>query len=290
MMNARLRRLLREPLLHFLGLGALLFIAYGWLHRGLGDERKEIVVSRGQLASLQAQFQRVWERPPTQVEMNGLIEHWVHEQVLYREGLALGLDRDDPVVLRRIAQKVEFLADGMIPTAPTSAEMQAWLVKNQAKYLVEPNYTLRQIYFDPSHHRERLNDDVATARRELLGGKSVSGDSTMLPQNLKSVSEAEVVRIFGTEFAEQLLALKVGEWSVPIPSGFGVHLVELLARDARRPAKLEEVRAAVERDLIHARTEQANAAFYEKLRAGYTVRIEAAELGGAISRAAARTP
>jgi PPIC-type PPIASE domain len=272
-MRERLRRLLREPLLHFMGLGALLFIGYGWLHRGLGDERREIVVSQGQLASLQAQFKRVWERPPTQAEMNGLIEHWVHEQVLYREGLALGLDRDDPVVLRRVAQKVEFLADGLMPAKPTTAEMQTWLEEHRGRYLVAPNYTLRQIYFDPSRRQGRLDDDVDAARRELLGGKSVSGDTTMLPSTLNAASEAEVIRVFGTEFAEQLPALRVGEWSTPIRSGFGVHLVEVLAREAGRPAALDEVRAAVERDLIHARTEEANATFYDKLRASYTVRI-----------------
>ena len=95
-----MRRLLREPLLHFFVLGVLLFGLYGWLNRGLLNSPGEIVVSRAQLQNLQAQFQRVWQRAPTPEELHGLLEGWIREEVFYREGLAMGLDRDDPVVRR----------------------------------------------------------------------------------------------------------------------------------------------------------------------------------------------
>src|SRR6476660_6416007 len=103
-----MRRLIREPLLHFLLLGALLFALYGWIHRAAGSPG-EIVVSRGQVDTLRVQFTRTWQREPTPVELQGLIDSWVRDEVLYREGRALGLDGDDPVIRRRVAQKVEFL-------------------------------------------------------------------------------------------------------------------------------------------------------------------------------------
>lgn len=269
-----MQRLLREPLLHFFILGVLLFALYGWLHDGVLKAPSEIVVSRGQVLNLQEQFQRVWHRPPTPEELQGLVDGWVREEILYREGLAMGLDRDDQVVRRRIGQKLEFIAEGAAPKSPTTAELQAWLDAHRDRYLIEPTYSLRQIYFDPARHGARIEIDLAAARRTLDAGKQVAGDSTMLPETLDGVPAFEVGRVFGTEFAESLQALPVGSWQGPIRSGFGLHLVQLSARDAGRPATLEDVRAAVERDLMQARSKEASAAVYRKLRANYSVRIE----------------
>ena len=271
-----MHRFFREPLLHFTILGALLFALYGWLNRGALDAPDEIVVSSGQLDSMNTQFERAWQRPPTTEELKGLTEAWVREEVLYREGLAMGLERDDPLVRRRIAQKVEFIADGQASAAPTDAELQTWLETHPDDYRVEPKYTLRQVYFDPVRHGDRIDAVLAAARTALEAGATVDGDSTMLPAVLDAVPAFEVERVFGPEFAEALTALPVGGWQEPVPSGYGMHLVQLSARDGGRLPKLAEVRPAVERDLISARTAEANAAFYRNLRDRYTVRIEAA--------------
>jgi hypothetical protein len=121
------RRILREPLLHFLLLGALLFWLYGALNGGAPGAPGEIVVDRARVESLAAQFQRTWQRPPAAEEMQGMIDAWVREEVLYREGMALRLDRDDPVVRRRVAQKLAFMADAQKSVEASEAELQAWL-------------------------------------------------------------------------------------------------------------------------------------------------------------------
>lgn len=143
-----LRRILREPLLHFLALGALLFAMYGWMNGGGAGADREIVVTRGQLTSLKAQFERLWQRQPNAQELQGLVDGWVREEVLYREGLAMGLDRDDAVVRRRIAQKLEFLADSEAAGVASDGQLQAWLTQHAADYTVEPIYSLQQLYFD----------------------------------------------------------------------------------------------------------------------------------------------
>jgi parvulin-like peptidyl-prolyl isomerase len=272
-----MKRLIREPLLHFLILGALLFGLYGWFNRGLSGAPNEIVVSRGQLQSLQAQFQRVWQRAPTSQELQGLVDNWVREEIFYREGLAMGLDRDDSVIRRRIGQKMEFIVDSATPAAPTEEELQAWLDAHPEEYAVEPTYSLRQIYFDPGRPKSDLEADLAAARRALDRGQSVAGDSSMLPENLSDASASEVVRTFGAYFEQELQRLQVGSWQGPVRSGFGLHFVELTARDAGRKATLAEVRAAVERDLLYSRSQEASDAFYKRLRANYTVRIDAAD-------------
>jgi parvulin-like peptidyl-prolyl cis-trans isomerase-like protein len=270
-----MRRWLREPLVHFFCVGALLFGAYSGLHLGSTSRPNEIVVSRGQLQSLRLQFERVWQRPATQQELQGLVDNWVKEEIFYREGIAMGLDRDDPVVRRRIGQKLEFILDSATPPAPTDAELQAWLDAHPHDYRIEPTYSLRQVYFDPARHGDRLDAHIAAARRALASGKAFTADTTMLPMIMEGATASEVARVFGNEFSERLKAMSFGGWQGPVPSSFGLHLVELTGHDAGRAAALADVRDRVERDLSRARAEQTNAAFYNRLRSSYAVRIEA---------------
>lgn len=271
-----MRRLLREPLLHFLGLGALLFLLYGWLHAGVWNASDEIFVSRDQLQSLQMQFERTWQRSPTPEELDRLVNSWVREEIYYREGLAARLDRDDPVVRRRIGQKFEFMTEAAPQAPPTTVELQAWLDAHADKYAIEPRYSLRQVYFDPARHGAKLDSDIAAARRTLEAGNSFAGDTTMLPATLEDAAASDVERQFGADFTASLKTLPVGVWQGPVRSGFGMHLVKLSASEHGRLAKLNEVRAAVERDLLEARAAAAIKAEYDKLRAKYKLRVESA--------------
>jgi hypothetical protein len=269
--------LIREPLLHFFVLGVALFALYAWLNRGLPDTRSEIFVSRNQVSSLQAQFERVWQRPATPAELQHLVDNWVREEILYREGLAMGLDRDDPVVRRRVGQKVEFIIEGATPAKPSTAELQAWLDSHPADYVIEPRYSLRQVYFDPQRHGANLDRDIASARRDLAGGARNAGDTTLLPFEMQYAPQFEVERTFGTEFASALKDLPVDSWQGPVKSSFGLHLVQLSEKSGGHAPPLEQVRVEVERDLLQARMQQSNAAIYDKLRANYRVRVEAAD-------------
>jgi len=277
MKRALAHRVLREPLLHFFVLGAVLFGVYGWLHRGVPTAPEEIVVSRGQVQNLQAQFQRTRQRSPTTQELQGLVDSWVREEVFYREGVAMGLDRDDSIVRRRVAQKMEFIGDSTGAAMPTAQELQAWLDAHPTVYVVEPKVSLRQVYFNPQRRGSHLQADVAAAQRALLLGKEVDGDATMLPLALQDAPAFELTRTFGSDLAQALEALPVGSWQGPVRSAYGVHLVQLSAREAGRRATLDEVRAAVERDWLQARTQAAQEAFFKQLSAKYRVRFEGAD-------------
>ncbi len=272
-----MRRLLREPLLHFLLLGVLLFLAYGWLDRAGLAAPNEIVVSRSQVEGLVMRFERVWRRPATVDEQQALIDSWVRDEVFYREAIAMGLEQDDPVVRRRLSQKAQFILDtGTQPAPPTDAELQAWLDAHADRYQIAPAYVLRQRYFDPARHGERIDLVIAQARRDLAAGRKAAGDPTMLPAELDGSAD-DVERQFGTGFEGELRTLPVGGWQGPVRSEFGLHLVELTNRSAARRARLAEVRAEVARDLAKSRRDAAQEAVYEKLRARYAVRIEAEE-------------
>jgi parvulin-like peptidyl-prolyl isomerase len=208
------------------------------------------------------------------------VDNWVREEIFYREGLAMGLDRDDPVVRRRVGQKIQFIIENAAPTAPTTVELQAWLDAHPAKYAIEPVYSLRQVYFDPQRHGASLARDIAEARRVLDGGASDAGDSTLLPLEMQGSSQSDVQRAFGARFASALKGLPLGGWQGPVQSSFGVHLVELRERSGGHAPPLDQVRAEVERDLLQARTEQSNEAIYDKLRANYRVRLQSAAATG----------
>jgi hypothetical protein len=268
-----IQRLLREPLLHFLILGAVLFGIYGWVNRDGFAAPDEIVVSRGQVASLQAQFARVWQRQPTGEELAGLIDNWVREEIFYREGLAMGLDRDDPVVRRRIQQKVAFVLDSATPEPPSADELQQWLNEHPDAYRIDGRYALHQVYFDPVRRGEKLQADVDAALRGLNAGRPMEGDATMLPAQLNG-DATEVIRAFGGDFETALRDLPLGSWQGPVRSGFGLHLVQLTEREPPRTPGLDEVRAEVERDFMHRRTQDASEAFYQRLLANYRVRVE----------------
>ena len=207
-----IRRLLREPLLHFFVVGAVLFGVYGWINGGAAERA-------GAKSSCRAASCRICScsssasgsgRPPSE-ELQGLIDNWVKEEIFYREGITLGLDRDDAIVRRGVGQKLEFILDSAAPPPPTDAELQAWLDTHPDDYRIEPVYSLRQVYFDPASHGDKLDAVIAAARRALAAGKRVDGDTTLLPPRPGWPVSADAQRVFGNEFAEALKT-SAGRW------------------------------------------------------------------------------
>lgn len=271
----RLSRFFSEPLLHFFILGGLLFALYSWVNPNAANQPTNIVLTQGQQDSLESQFRRVWQRPPSATEMDGMIQNWLREEVMFREGIARGLDQDDPIVRRRIAQKMSFMTDGEVPEQPTDEQLQEWLDSHTADYQREAMYSLQQIYFDPALHRDALQDDLAKARAQLEQGQSENlGDSSMLPKSLTEADTSDVIRVFGSAFTAALADLPVNSWQGPITSGYGVHLVRLTHYQPSAKPQLEQVRTAVERDYLSDHAAQADERFYQALLKRYNLRIE----------------
>jgi hypothetical protein len=275
------QRLLRDPLFHFLVIGALLFGLYQWLGGPLASAAGgEIVVTEGRIRNLMDTFTRTWQRPPTGDELNGLIEDYIREEVLYREGVAIGLDRDDTIIRRRLRQKLEFVSeDAANAIEPNDAELAEFLAKNADRYGVESRLTFSQVFLDPSKHGDKLEADAASLLDALRspGDKldpATLGDSLMLDARYEAATEDDIARLFGAEFEAALRGQPVGEWLGPLKSGYGAHLVRIDARTPGRGATLAEVRDAVARDWSAARRQQLLDEQYQQLRSRYRVRIE----------------
>jgi hypothetical protein len=274
-----MRWLIKEPLLQFFILGALLFAAYGATNRGTEPEAGRIVVTQGRIDNLRASFSRVWQRHPTPSEMDGLIREYIREEVFAREAMTLGLDLDDTVIRRRLRQKMEFIANDLAaPGQPTEAELADFLAQHPARFRLEPRFTLRQVYLNPGQRGDALQRDTARLLAELNRPRAPAdfrtlGDSIMLNSELVDVPADEVTRQFGGEFTRQLAQAPTGRWHGPVTSGFGVHLVFVQDRKPGRLPDLAEIREVVSREWADARRREANERFYEELLKRYAVTI-----------------
>jgi hypothetical protein len=270
-------KLLREPVLHFLLIGVALFVAYGLLNPG-EDGRHRIVVTQPQVEAIVAQFQGTWQRPPTPDELRGLVDSWVRDEMLYREGEALGLQRDDPVIKRRVRQKYEVISEETLAGAPPSdADLQAYLTAHAETFRQAGRVSFEQLLVLPTGSGEDVEAAIVAARAALSGGTPPGriGTPTMLPEGGEDVALDMVARDFGRDFASQLDSMPLGEWAGPVKSGFGLHLVRISARVPGRVPALDEVRPAVAREWESARRREALDAQLKDLRNRYEVAIDA---------------
>lgn len=283
-MMTTMKRILKEPLMHFLLLGAGLFVAYSLISRpGSGGAPGKIVVTAGQVEHLAAAFAKTWQRPPTDEELKSLIDDWVREEIATREAMALGLDKDDSVIRRRLRQKLEFVSDDIAAqTEPTDSDLISYVKAHPESFRIEPRFTFSQVYLDPGKHGKNLARDAARllARLSQAGDNndlSALGDSFLLDSNFSAVSASEVAQQFGEEFAAKLGNLSPGRWQGPVESGYGVHLVLITERTEARLPALADVRDAARREWANARRLEGNEKFYQHLLKRYSVTIEALE-------------
>ncbi len=280
-----MRRLLKDPLLHFLLLGAVLFAVDAGREGTDELTPRQLRVDAATQQRLAALWERKWLRPPTPAEMQGLVDGHIREEILYREALALGLERDDTIVRRRLAQKLEFLFEDLVqPVDPTPAELAAWYEARRDAYRQPERFHFVQLYFSPDRPGTAAADDAEQALLALraAGGSPAAtgrglGDATLLPFELSATTPDRIDRQFGPGFADRLAEQPDGRWSGPIESTFGLHLVYVLRRDSGRLPPLDAVRDVVLRDYLREQREAANEAMYQELRSRYRIVVETPE-------------
>ena len=272
-------RWLKEPLIHFLLLGGLIFVVYNAVV-DTGTADGEIFISRGQQENLLNTFSRTWQRPPTPAEFQGLLKDYIRQEIAYREGQSMGLDQDDIVIRRRLRQKLELLAEDVASLVPPSeSDLQRYLDENSQDVMREPRLSLRQVYFSTDRRGAAAEQDAMQLLQRITtdgpeGEFETFGDPLPLPPEIRDLRESEIARLFGTVFTDALQGLETGRWQGPVPSGFGVHLVFIEQRTAGRMPELNEVRDAVQREWLSQRRQQSVDSLYERLAENYTFEIE----------------
>jgi hypothetical protein len=273
---------LQEPLVRFLIIGAAIFAINAWVNNSDQGAKPSVDITAADIDRLRTLWQRKWQRPPTHAELQGLVNAEIREEILYREALAMGLDKDDTIVRRRMAQKLEFLTEDLMTLKdPNNKELMNYYEKHTDKYREPARLSFTHIYF--SSDRRGFNAEV-DAQQALLnlnakGGSPVDagqalGDRFMLDSNYDQLTIPDIARLFGGNFANALEKLPQGSWQGPVTSGYGIHLVYITEHIPVRLPDLAEVRDAVSRDYQQQKREAANQAFYARLKQRYNISID----------------
>jgi hypothetical protein len=272
----KIKSLLREPLVHFLMIGAGLFLLFNLTNGPAGDQPNRIVVTPGQVEQMEAKFTRTWMRPPTRQEVAVLIESHVRDEVYYREAVAMGLDRDDRTVRQRLRLKLEFLLEDLsAAAAPGDDVLTAYLQEHQDKFRLETRVSFRHVYLNPAKHQDMLADAKSMLARLEKGAAPESvGDSTLLQAEYMLATQSDIERQFGEPLARQVVALAPGAWTGPLYSGLGGHLVKVTERAEGRLPELTEIRSQVEREYLAQRRQEMKDIVYHKLREKYEVVVQ----------------
>ena len=274
---------LREPLVHFLVIGAALFAIYNFINRGhTSNTSYRIRLTETDLNQLELFYMSQWHRAPTPQEFSRLVEDRVRDEVLYREALGMGLDKDDTIVKRRMAQKMEFLSENVANShAPSPSELNSWYEKNKQRFAQPSQLTFRHIYFSPDRRGDQTAADATAALSKLANQPenarvaSSLGDRFMLQDRYENSSAEDLAKDFGPNFAQSVFTLKPGSWQGPVRSGYGLHLVFIETKTPGRVPPFDEVAPDVKAAwLAEQRTNEWNKA-YQAMRAKYEVELPA---------------
>ena len=266
-----LRRLLREPLLHFLLIGVVIFAGIS-VAKGL--HRPTVRIDAQDLEQLASYWEMQTQRPPTRAELASIIHERVDEELLAREAVRLGLDKGDMIVRRRLAQKMAFASEDVaaIPE-PSDATLQAFYDKSKDRYASPARLALRHVFFSADRTGTSPQAGAEAALAELKAGRPAGGDPSMLPQTYADVAITDLARDYGDLFVAAALKAPEGAWVGPVESPYGVHLIRVEKRLASEIPPLSDVRSEVRAAWLAERRAASNRAFLDKLRRRYKVEI-----------------
>ncbi len=275
-------RLIREPLIYFLTIGALIYLLYGLFSKpGSGEPDNTITITAGEIDWMETSWKKRWGRPPTPEERQGLIKAYVKEWVMYREALAMGLDKDDTIIRRRLQQKLEFLTQDLArPAAPAEEDLKAYFITHTERYQTPDLITFTHIFIDPDKRGDQTLRDAEKIKVKLkaLGqsteGSSEFGDPFLLQRYYPERSEQEISKLFGREFARAVSGLSPGQWHGPILSGYGTHLVYIHHLKEAPPVTFAAVQDRVRQDWENDKRQELNDKYIANLLARYDVIIE----------------
>lgn len=275
--------MLKEPFLHFLALGAILFGVDAWLRAraAAADARTRIEVTAGQIEQFREGYRRQFQHPPDEQELRGLITAHLREEVLYREALAMGLERDDSIVRRRLAQKMEFLTADLVQAAPPDeAALQRFFAAHAGQYARPGRVTFHQVFFSRQKRGAQAETEAQAALAALAQGASEEtlGDGFLHGFEFTEQTGDDLTALFGGAFTSQLAAVATGTWSGPLTSAYGLHLVRVTGRTPAQAVELAAVRERVLRDHLEDQRLRANQRLVEQFLERYVIVIDEAAL------------
>lgn len=276
------KRFFSEPLVQFLLIGGGIYLAFALF--GTPEEEtseNRVYVDTARIESIISQWQSRWNRPPTRKEVDALIDSYVKEEILYRQALTMGLNEDDPITRRRMAQKLEFLTSDLAGAVePDEGELEQYFADKEATYRGPDKVSIIQVFFNPDERKDATLDDAKAELEKLRTagkpdpGKLKSGDQSMVKEQFKSASQSDIARDMGSGFAESVMELEPGQWHGPVLSGFGVHLVYVFEVEDGVAPEFSAVKENVLEAWQDETREQFNTDFLKRLKSRFEIVID----------------
>ncbi len=272
-----MKKILKEPFLHFILIGAAMFLLYGMVNKNT-DSKNTIIINDFDVSSIISKWEMQWKRPPTEKELQKLINLNIKQEVFYQEALKMNLDHNDEIIKRRLAQKMQFLSNDIAAMRePTNEELQDYFQKHKEKYLTPTSYSLYQITFSPDKREDNFKDAEETLKQfpnasfEEMNGK---GDNLPFSYFFTDINADELGLQLGSKFSEALQDLETDKWLGPIPSGFGYHLVYITNKTEPQLPPFESIKKAVLRDFDYDNQQEVDEAIYQELKKNYDIEID----------------
>lgn len=275
-----IRAFLKEPLVHFLAMGLLVYAFGVAIGESAPAARHEIIISQGKIQQLAANYSRSWGRSATADELQALIDQEIKDTIYYREAVAMELDKSDPVIMRRLRQKLGLLYDDVsLRLKPTEPELRRYLAENLQRFIHPATISFEHIYFSPDRRPSPLADAAALQQRlrSWISKSPVAnnyGDIPVQARVIKSATQQDLTRMFGANFAEKAFKQPQQLWSAPIASGLGVHLLWVEEITPSKVPAFASVRQDIERLWRYEQREKIESATYKKLLSAYHVEID----------------
>ena len=272
-----MRKLLKEPFLHFIGIGVVMFLLYGLVNEKT-DSKNTIIINDFDVSSIISKWEMQWKRPPTEKELQNLINSNIKQEVFYQEALQMNLDHNDEIIKRRLAQKMQFLSNDIAAMMEPSDEiLEEYFQKNKEKYLKPYSYSLYQITFSPDQRDDNFKDaedilkQFPNASFEEMDGK---GDALPFSYYFTDINADELGLQLGSKFPEALQSLEINKWVGPILSGFGHHLVYITHKTEPQLPPFDTIKKAVLRDFEYDNQKEIDEAIYQELKKKYEIEID----------------
>ncbi len=272
-----MKKLLKEPLLHFVLIGAVFFLLYSWVGTDQ-TEKGHITIDESDLDEIVSKFDMQWKRAPTEAELIAIVAKRVEEEVFYQEALLMNLDHNDEIIKRRLSQKMQSLSNDIASVIePTDKELQAHYKNHSDRYMQEASFTLYQVFFSPDKRNNwRKDAELALPSIQQMNMEDALqiGDAIALPKVFKNTTEFHIERQMGSSFTQALKAIETGSWSGPIESGYGAHLVYIESKEEEKVAPFATVKKQVLEDLNFDKQQEVQSQVYKSLEKKYTIEID----------------
>lgn len=269
-MKSTFLRIIREPVSLFVIMGVLLFIVYNQMTTYYDQKNKKIIVTEAQVQFLRETFTKTWNREPTKLELESQIENFIKDEIYYKEAVAMGLDKSDIAVKRRLRQIMEMMVDDMTTVNPSEDQLKKYLAENPDKFRKDPLISFRHIYFS-SRNRETAFDVLGKLKDTLPVDQNSFEGLALIPNEFSEESYRSVERLFGKSFTEQIFTLKPGSWQGPVESAYGYHLVYISALTEGFVPELSEIWDEVEREWSAEKRMEVKEQQYQKIRENYSI-------------------